>query len=56
MSSTSLTARSASRSSSGKELRGSLTILPPLGGNNDITMRFLDRASEIRCKKEANRQ
>jgi hypothetical protein len=26
------------------------------GGDNEITMRFLDRASEIRCKKETERQ
>jgi hypothetical protein len=26
------------------------------GGNNDITMRFLDRASATRCKKEAGRK
>jgi hypothetical protein len=25
------------------------------GGDNDITMRFLDKASPIRCKKEADR-
>jgi hypothetical protein len=26
------------------------------GGNNEISMRFLDRASAIRCKKEADRK
>jgi hypothetical protein len=26
------------------------------GGNNEIPMRFLDRASAIRCKKEAERK
>ena len=26
------------------------------GGNNNIAMRFLDRASAIRCKKEADRK
>ena len=25
------------------------------GGDNEITMRFLDKASAIRCKKEADR-
>jgi hypothetical protein len=26
------------------------------GGNNEISMRFLDRGSAIRCKKEADRK